>query len=101
MSDYEENTIKPLRRGIILRLLADRKDYTSNADLLLSAINRTRDGVTAYFGEIVDDLAWLERKGYVILNGDEFIVVEATKRGLRVARGEAVDRGVSRAEPRF
>lgn len=101
MTDYIETRIKPLRRRIILQFLADQKEYVSNADMILHFINDTRDGITAYFADVMADLAWLEQRGYVVLSGSEFVVVEATQRGLRIADGTAVDDGISRPRPRL
>lgn len=100
MTDYEENTIKPLRRAHILGFLETRKDYVSTADILVTVINGTRDGLTAYYSDVIADLAWLETKGYVRLSGEDFVVVEATARGLRIARDQDRDDGIARPGPR-
>ncbi|ALF02118.1 hypothetical protein [Salipiger abyssi] len=99
MSDYLEKRVKPIRRAIILGFLERSKAYTSNADILMSVINGTPDGVTAYYSEVVEDLRWLEEKGYVVLNGLNTIVVEATPAGRRIARRENVDPGIARDTP--
>lgn len=100
MSSYEETKVKPIRRGIILRFLERSIDYISNAEILLAVINGTRDGITAYHTDIVADLSWLETKGYVVLSGEDIVVVEATARGLRIARNEDMDQGIARPKPR-
>ncbi|MAU46242.1 MAG: hypothetical protein GOVbin2371_28 [Prokaryotic dsDNA virus sp.] len=99
MNDYVEKRVKPLRRAIILRFLESCKSYISNADIIVSVINDTPDGVTAYYNEVVEDLRWLEAKGFVQVSGESTIVVTATPAGLRIARGENIDAGVSRDLP--
>lgn len=98
MSSYLE-ALKPLRRAIILRFLEQLRDYTSNADILVTIINRTPDGVTAYYNDVIDDLRWLEARGYVRLTGESVVVVEATPAGLRIARGDNIDAGIARNLP--
>jgi hypothetical protein len=98
MGDYEEKTLKPLRRSILLRALDRNKDGTSNADLLLSFLNGTKDGVSAYYADIVGDLGWLETKGYVTLSGTDVVVVDITPRGRRIARGDNTDAGIARQD---
>lgn len=100
MSEYEEKTVKPLRRKVALAYLAKCQSYTSNADVILSVINGTRDGVTAYYSDVVDDLNWLETNGFVKLSGEDIIVVETTKRGLRVASGDDRHPGIARPAPK-
>lgn len=99
MSDYLEKKVKPIRRAIILAFLERSRDYTSNADILMSVINGTPDGVSAYYNEVVEDLRWLEAKGYVSLSGSDTVVVEATSAGLRISRAENVDPGIARDLP--
>jgi hypothetical protein len=99
MNDYVDTKIKPLRRAIILRFLETTRDNQSNADILTSVINGTPDGITAYYTDVVEDLRWLEAKGYVSLTGDEVVVVEATASGLRIATGDQTDKGIARRVP--
>ncbi|MBY6091061.1 hypothetical protein [Maritimibacter alkaliphilus] len=99
MNDYIEKRVKPLRRAIILRFLESCRDYISNADIVVSVINATPDGVTAYYNEVVEDLRWMEAKGYVQISGEATIVVTATPAGLRIARGDNIDPGISRDIP--
>jgi hypothetical protein len=95
MSDYKEARIKPLIRAHILRFLETRRDHESTADILVTVINGTRDGLTAYYSDVAAELAWLERKAYVRLAGDDFLIVTATERGLRIARDEDRDPGIA------
>lgn len=95
---YQEK-LQKIRRAIILRYLEDSQDYVSNADILLTVINSTPDGVSAYYSDVVADLRWLETKGYVIVTGDATVVAEATPSGRRLARGEDRDPGVARDVP--
>lgn len=99
MSEYMEKRVKPLRRAIILGFLERCRDYTSNADILMSVINGTPDGVSAWYSDVIEDLRWLEAKGFVTLGGENTVVVEATPAGRRLARGENVDPGVARDLP--
>jgi hypothetical protein len=99
MNDYVSTKIKPLRRAIILRFLETTRDNQSNADILTSVINGTPDGITAYYPDVVEDLRWLEAKGYARLSGDEVVVVEATAAGLRIANGDQADPGIARRVP--
>lgn len=99
MSDYVEKFVKPLRRAIILGFLERSKDYVSNADILTHVINGTQDGVSAYYSEVVEDLRWLEAKGYVAITGENTVVVTVTPAGRRIARGENIDAGISRDLP--
>lgn len=96
MNDYLEKKVKPVRRAIILGFLESSQDYISNAEILTSVINGTAGGVRAYYNDTVDELRWLEAKGYVRVSGNSIVVAEATPAGLRIARKENVDPGVSR-----
>ncbi|MGR3479374.1 hypothetical protein [Salipiger marinus] len=99
MSEYLEKRVKPLRRAIILSYLEKCRDYVSNADILTAVINGTPDGVTAYYNDVVEDLRWLEAKGYVSLTGQNVVIATCLPAGLRIARKENVDPGVSRDLP--
>ncbi|KAA2314544.1 hypothetical protein E0K93_09510 [Puniceibacterium sp. HSS470] len=99
MNDYIEKRVKPVRRAIILRFLESCKAYISNADIIVAVINDTPDGITAYYSEVVEDLRWLESKGYVQLTGENTIIVTAIPAGLRIARGDNIDAGISRDIP--
>ncbi|MBB96939.1 MAG: hypothetical protein CML68_20370 [Rhodobacteraceae bacterium] len=99
MSGYTEDYIKPVRRAIILAFLEASKGHVSNADILMRVINRTKDGFTAYYSEAVEDLRWLEARGYVTITGDTTVVATATPAGRRIARGENIDAGISRDIP--
>ncbi|TRD18381.1 hypothetical protein [Palleronia caenipelagi] len=99
MSDYLDRKVKPLRRAIILQFLDTTRDNQSNADILTSVINGTPDGITVYYTDVVEDLRWLEARGYVKITGEEVVVVEATISGLRVAHGDQFDTGIARRIP--
>lgn len=100
MSDYLERKVKPIRRAIVLTFLERCADYTSNADIILHVINGTPDGITVFYGDVIEDLRWLEAKGLVRLSGDDTVIAEATMAGVRIARGENYDPGVARQSPR-
>jgi hypothetical protein len=99
MNGYVEKHVKPVRRAITLRFLEQCKGYNSNADIIVRVINDTPDGISAYYNEVVEDLRWLETKGYVQLTGENTIIVTATPAGLRIARGDNIDTGISRDIP--
>lgn len=90
-----EQKRKVERRGVFLRHLEKCRDYTASADALSTVA--TGVGVPTYYRDAIEDLSWLENKGYVKLSGDDdVVIVEATQRGLRLARDEDVDEGVAR-----
>lgn len=87
------------RRGVVLQHLEQCKDYTASANILLDVANGV--GVPSYYSDLIEDLAWLENRGYVKLGGDEdVVIVEATSRGLRIARDEDIDDGIARPPAR-
>ncbi|MBM1816245.1 hypothetical protein [Pseudosulfitobacter pseudonitzschiae] len=91
--------LQQIRRAIILRYLEDSQDYVSNADIILTVINCTPDGVRAYYTDVIADLRWLETRGYVALSGNDTVVAEALPSGRRIARGEERDPGIARDIP--
>ncbi|MET4128384.1 hypothetical protein [Roseovarius sp. MBR-6] len=95
MSDYKEARIAPLIRAHVLRFLEGRKDHESTADILVTVINGTRDGLSVYYSDVVEELRWLERNGHLTLQGGDFLIVTATDRGLRIARDEDRDAGIA------
>lgn len=95
MNDYKERLIKPLIRAHVLRFLEVCRDHESTADILVSVINGTRDGLSVYYADVVEALRWLEARGYAVLEGGEFVIARATPAGLRLARDEARDDGVA------
>lgn len=96
MNAYLEEKVKPLRRAIILGFLESSQDFISNADILTTVINGSADGVRVYYSDVVEELRWLEAKGYVRISGDSTVVAEATPAGLRIARRQNADPGISR-----
>ncbi|MGC9368694.1 MAG: hypothetical protein ACP5DX_04045 [Paracoccaceae bacterium] len=88
MSDYAQTTLRRHRRLAILRHLEGCLDYTSNASILTDVLDGV--GVTSSRDQVVTELAWLKENGFVAYedNGG-FLVVEATQRGVEVARGRA------------
>lgn len=93
------DTLSPLRRRIILEYLQTRPDGEASADVLVSVINGTRDGVTAYYSEVVEDLRWLQNKGYLKVAGDEIVVCEITLAGERIANRQERDPGIADRRP--
>lgn len=96
MTSYLEQKVRPIRRAIILAFLEKSKDFVSNAEILTSVVNGSADGVRVYYNDVVEDLRWLEARGYVRVFGDSIVVAEALPPGLRIARNENVDPGISR-----
>jgi len=95
VTSYKETRIAPLIRAHVLRFLETCRDHESTADILVTVINGTRDGLSVYYSDVVDELRWLERNGHVTLQGGDFLIVTATDRGLRIARDEDRDRGIA------
>ncbi|WP_149589817.1 VpaChn25_0724 family phage protein [Tabrizicola flagellatus] len=97
MTDYQE-TLRRHRRLAILRHLEASPEYTSNASILqdvLAAVGlrSTRDQVTT-------EIVWLQEQGFLLADGDGFLVVTATARGAEIARGVATHPDVQRPGPR-
>lgn len=98
MSDYND-LVRQDRRREVLRFLAECAQYTSNADILLTVMNRL--GFPTTRDALVGDLVWLREQGFADLDDQEaFVVVTATERGIEIARGLARHPGVSRPRPR-
>jgi hypothetical protein len=99
MSDYLENVVLPHARIIVLRLLADMPEYTSNDSALT-------DGVRAFSirlsrDQVAAQLAWLAEQGLVRIDDLGAIKeVVLTDRGRDVAAGTAIVPGVKRPGPR-
>lgn len=97
MTDYLD-TLRRHRRLAILRHLEASPEYTSNASILqdvLAAVGlrSTRDQVTT-------EIAWLREQGFVLAEGEGFVVVTATARGAEIARGLATHPDIQRPSPR-
>lgn len=98
MSTYN-STMKKHRRLAILRHLEGCLDYTSNASILVDVLDGV--GVTSSRDQVVTELSWLEENDFVQCedNGG-FVVVEATHRGVEIARGRAVHPEIQRPSAR-
>jgi len=98
MSDYGA-TLRKHRRLAILRHLEMCTDYTSNASILVDVLDGV--GVTSSRDQVVTELAWLKENGFVsYTDTGEFLVVEATARGVEIARGRATHPDIQRPSPR-
>lgn len=98
MSDYKE-LVRQDRRREVLQFLKECAEYTSNADILMTVVDRM--GLPTTRDAMIGDLVWLQDQGFVDLADNEtFVVVTATERGVEVARGLARHPGVSRPRPR-
>ncbi len=98
MTDYHA-TLSKHRRLAILRHLEACTDYTSNASILVDVLDGV--GVTSSRDQVVTDLSWLKENGFVsYTETGAFVVVEATSRGVEIARGRATHPGIQRPSPR-
>ncbi len=92
-------TLRKHRRLAILRHLEACLDYTSNASILTDVLDGV--GVTSSRDQVVTELAWLRENGFVSFDdAGDFLVVEATARGVEIARGRAVHPDIQRPSAR-
>jgi len=98
MTDYSELTRRH-RRLAILRHLERCADYTSNASILQAVLDGV--GLPSSRDQVVTEIAWLAENGLASYEDREaFVVVEATRRGVEVAKGLATHPEVQRPSPR-
>lgn len=98
MSDYHA-TIRKHRRLAILRHLEQVSGYTANASILRDVLNGV--GVGSTFDQVITELAWLQEQGMVLMQDHgEFVIAEATLRGIETARGEATHPDIQRPRAR-
>ncbi|WP_158971974.1 VpaChn25_0724 family phage protein [Chachezhania sediminis] len=98
MTAYNE-TLRKHRRLAILRHLEACMDYTSNASILTDVLDGV--GVTSSRDQVVTELAWLKENGFVTFeDAGAFLVVEATARGVEIARGRALHPEIQRPSAR-
>lgn len=98
MSNYNA-MLRRHRRLAILRHLEACSDYTSNASILTDVLDGV--GVTSSRDQVVTELAWLRENDFVTYEDrTDFIVVEATGRGIEIARGRAVHPEIQRPSAR-
>ncbi|PCH70271.1 MAG: hypothetical protein COC12_08430 [Rhodobacteraceae bacterium] len=92
-------TLRRHRRLAILRHLEGCMDYTSNASILVDVLDGV--GVTSSRDQVVTELAWLKENGFISYEDRvDFIVAEATRRGVEIARGIATHPDIQRPGPR-
>lgn len=93
------DTLRKHRRLAILRHLEGCMDYTSNASILVDVLDGV--GVTSSRDQVVTELAWLKDNGFVNYEDRaEFIIAEATRRGVEIARGQSAHPEIQRPSPR-
>lgn len=86
------------RRLVILRVLAESPEYTSNEYVLNDALKNY--GHAIGFDRLRQDLAWLAEQGLLLLRQlPEIQVVTITTRGNDVAYGRSIVPGVKRPKP--
>ena len=86
------------RRLVVLRVLQECPNYTSNEFVLAEALGRFGHQVGA--DRLRTDLAWLEEQGLLIAQKPSGIwVVTLTARGDDVSAGRATVPGVKRPRP--
>lgn len=93
------DTVRKHRRLAILRHLEACVDYTSNASILVDVLDGV--GVTSTRDQVITELAWLKQNDFVSYEDRaDFIVVEATRSGVEIARGRATHPEIQRPGPR-
>lgn len=98
MADYAA-TVRKHRRLAILRHLEQVSGYTANASILRDVLNGV--GVGSTFDQVITELAWLSENGMVLMNDHgDFVIAEATMRGIEIARGEATHPEIQRPRAR-
>jgi len=98
MSDYTE-TVRKHRRLAILRHLEHCTDYTSNASILTDVLDGV--GLPCSHSQVLTELYWLKENEFVKLEGKSgFVVAEATRAGVEIARGRAQHPEIQRPRPR-
>lgn len=86
-------------RLVLLRVLAEAAEYTSNSSLLAMALDRY--GITLSRDQVNTQLAWLAEQQLVRTEQIATIVrATLTLRGLDVATGTAIVPGVKRPSPK-
>ncbi|MFN4191828.1 MAG: hypothetical protein ACK4FR_02700 [Tabrizicola sp.] len=95
--DYQE-TLRRHRRLAILRHLEASPEYTSNASILQDVLASV--GLRSTRDQVTTEIVWLQEQGFLLADGDGFLVVTATARGAEIARGVATHPEVQRPGPR-
>lgn len=98
MADYAA-TVRKHRRLAILRHLEQVSAYTANASILRDVLNGV--GVGSTFDQVITEVAWLQENGMVqMYDHGDFVIAEATMRGIEIARGEATHPDIQRPRAR-
>ena len=98
MGRYEDK-LREHARLAILRFLEGAPQYTSNVSMLAELLPDV--GITLSRDQIATEVRWLEDQGLASCEAHDggFLIVEATVRGVEVARGIATVPGVTRPRP--
>lgn len=100
MTEYAE-TLRRHRRIAILRFLEASPTFTSNVSILSDVLNSDRIGINTSRAQTATELHWLAEQGFVTVSGDtDFMVVQATARGVDIALGRATHPEIQRPSPR-
>lgn len=92
-------TVRKHRRLAILRHLEQVSGYTANASILRDVLNGV--GVGSTFDQVITELAWLAENGMVMMDDHgDFVIAEATRRGIEIACGEATHPEIQRPRAR-
>lgn len=82
----------------MLQLLAQANGYSMNHELLQNALGAV--GIRATSDQVRAELGWLEQVTTVkLMDVGTLVVAELTERGLDVARGLSIVRGIDRPVP--
>jgi len=98
VTDYQA-TLRKHRRLAILRHLEQVSGYTTNASILRDVLHGV--GVGSTFDQVITELHWLQENGMVTVSDHgDFVIAEATLRGIEIARGEATHPDIQRPRAR-
>ena len=99
MPEYQK-TLSKHRRLTILRHLEGCQDYTSNASILQSVLSGV--GIATTRDQVITELSWLKENGMIAYDDKaEFLVAEATQRGVEIAQGLASHPDIQRPGPKI
>ena len=85
-------------RRKMLQLLAQANGYSMNHELMQNALGAV--GIRATGDQVRAELGWLEQVTTVkLMDVGTLVVAELTERGLDVARGLSIVRGIDRPVP--
>ena len=95
MNDYLEKQLYPEARIIILQLLDEAPDGTSNVQMLTALLKDTATHL--WLNQVEEQCAWMAERGLVTTNVvSGLTLVTITPKGSTLARGLAREKGVDR-----